>query len=503
MTGLGAGLRDFAASATSAVDTAVNETLIRLAVTGLSRAGKTVFITSLIRNLLALGQGRGTLPQLQACLGADGGSRLKHVRVLPAGAATIPSFDYSKKFAELASETPSWPPRTDDLAQIALDIEVERNGTFWRKLGPRRIRLEILDYPGEWLLDLPLLTQSYAAWSEATLTLLRQSPRDAVFAEFLTFLSAFDPSSPVDDELIQRGHALYRRALHECRGRFGLRYLQPGRFICPGPRSDAPFMWFFPIGPADIQAARGTAGALLRDRYEAYKADMRATFFDAHFEDFDRQVVLVDVLGALHAGKDAFDDTARAITDIAAGMSYGRNLARPVHEIGAAALRVGGRLLSPRFYGGARGVDANSRILKTRRVERVAFVATKADHVPAMRRDNLRSLLRALVETAEEELGRMPVTYHSAAAVLSTEDGTATIEGRPVEVVFGVPFGEVHARPFYPGEVPSAPPRDSFWSNRYFELPVFKPPQIDPTGATGIPHLGLDEVLTAVLKDVL
>jgi uncharacterized protein len=69
--------------------------------------------------------------------------------------------------------------------------------------------------------------------------------------------------------------------------------------------------------------------------------------------------------------------------------------------------------------------------------------------------------------------------------------------------VFGVPLGEAHARPFYPGEVPSARPRDSFWSNRYFELPVFKPPQIDPTGATGIPHLGLDEVLTAVLKDVL
>jgi uncharacterized protein len=497
-------MRDLTASATAAIDTAVNESLIRLAVTGLSRAGKTVFITSLIHNLLALGQGRGTLPRLQACLETDGRSRLKHVRVLSAGAATVPSFDYPRKLAELASETPSWPPRTDDLARITLDIEVDRNNIFWRKLGPRRIRLQILDYPGEWLLDLPLLAQSFATWSEATLALIRQSPREAVFSEFLAFLNGFDPRDPVNDALIQRGHALYLRALNECRERFGLRYLQPGRFLCPGPRRDAPFMWFFPVSQTDIQVARKTAGALLQNRYEAYKADMRAAFFDTHFANFDRQIVLVDVLGALHAGKEAFDDTARAITDIAASMSYGGNLARSEQEIGTTALRGAAQLLNRGIiYGGARAAHAMSRALQARRVERVAFVATKADHVPAMRRDNLRNLLRALVETAKDGLGGTPITYHSVAAVLSTTDGTASIEGRPVEVVFGVPLGEAHARPFYPGDVPSACPRDSFWSNRYFELPVFKPPRIDPTGATGIPHLGLDEVLTAVLKDVL
>ena len=129
-------------------------------------------------------------------------------------------------------------------------------------------------------------------------------------------------------------------------------------------------MWFFPIGHADNQPARGTAGALLRDRYEAYKADMRTTFFDTHFEDLDRQIVLVDVLGALHAGKEAFDDTARAITDIAAGFSYGRNLARPVHEIGAAALHVGGHLLGRSGYGSTRAADAVSRALKTRRIRK-------------------------------------------------------------------------------------------------------------------------------------
>ena len=104
MTGFRGGLRDLAASTSSAVGTAVNESLIRLAVTGLSRAGKTVFITSLIRNLLTLGQGRVHVAAITGMFGEQMAAlRLKHVRTLPAGASTIPAFDYSRKFAELAS----------------------------------------------------------------------------------------------------------------------------------------------------------------------------------------------------------------------------------------------------------------------------------------------------------------------------------------------------------------------------------------------------------------
>ena len=40
---LAAGTRNLATSATTALDAKVNETTIRLAVTGLSRSGKTVF----------------------------------------------------------------------------------------------------------------------------------------------------------------------------------------------------------------------------------------------------------------------------------------------------------------------------------------------------------------------------------------------------------------------------------------------------------------------------
>ena len=475
------------------LDQSLNETVVRLAVTGLSRAGKTVFITSLIQNLLAAGKGRDTLSALRTQLeGADGTSRLRTVRALPAGAGAMPYFDHAEKFADLAAASPAWPPRTDDLATISLDIELDRDGALGR-LGPKRIRLELLDYPGEWLLDLPLRDKGFAAWSDETLALIRQPPRAVLFAPFLDFLAGFDPAAPANSQQLRHGHALYRDALNACRTQLGLRFLQPGRFLCPGPRGEAPLMWFFPCESRLGGPVRGSGGALLQDRYDAYKADMAANFFDTHFIDFDRQVVLVDVLGALHAGQAAFEDTERAIAAIAGCMTYGRSLPKAIAGLGNLTQRVGGRV-----FGRA---SSTVSTLQHRRIERMAFVATKADHVPAMRRANLCNLLRSIVEAAAARLDPQGVSYHAAASVLSTTDRTMPVQGRPAEeVVVGVVLGDTRQRSFYPGEVPSGRPPPSFWTDRFFELPTFTPPRLDPSGAVGIPHLGLDEVLATILK---
>jgi len=41
----------------------------------------------------------------------------------------------------------------------------------------RTLTLDIVDYPGEWLLDLPLLDKSYQQWSAESLALSRMEPR--------------------------------------------------------------------------------------------------------------------------------------------------------------------------------------------------------------------------------------------------------------------------------------------------------------------------------------
>ena len=468
---------DAGAQLAGAVDR-LNNTPVRVAVTGLSRAGKTVFLTSLLSNLLASGAGRDTLPALRAVLDRGGVGRLGRVRLLPTGAETTPRFDHAAKLAELAAASPGWPARTDDLAEVGVELTI-RPPASWRGslrgcVGTPRLRLELLDYPGEWLLDLPLLSKSYAAWSRETLALLRQAPRAAVAASFLDQLRLVDANRPAEEALIRRTHGLYKEALERCRREHGLRYLQPGRFLCPGPRAEAPFLWFFPLEAAPDQPRRGSNAALLEDRFETYKRDMRASFFDTHFRDFDRQVVLVDVLGALHAGRAAYEDTERAVGEIAACLA------------------------------GSQGLLA--RLRGRPPVERVAFVATKADHVPELQRGNLCALLRHMVQPAQAHGPRQSgaVSHHAAASVVSTRDGWVERADGPREaVVWGCKLGEAERRPYAVGAVPTARPPEGFWSGRYFELPVFRPPPLDASGAAGVPHLALDEVLAALVGDRL
>jgi predicted YcjX-like family ATPase len=497
-------VRDAIQGVATKAESTLNETTIRLAITGLSRAGKTVFITSMIHNLLALGNGRDTLPKLQACLDVNGITRLRNIRILPAGTGTTPYFDFEAKLKDLASDVPSWPPRTDDLSEIGLTMEIDRRNGLLKKLGTRRVRLEILDYPGEWLLDLPLLSKTYAQWSHDTMHRLRQPPQDKACEPFLEFLNGMKGKMPADDTLIRRGHMLYREGLEECRTKYGLRYLQPGRFLCPGPRADAPFLWFFPLDDAEDHPASGTTDALMRDRFEKYKADMKASFFDTYFTKFDRQILLVDVLGALHAGREAFEDTEQAIADIVSNLAYGMNVPRPVAEIGGAAIRIGGAVFSPTVHV-AKMVSDVAAATSSRRIERLAIVATKSDQVPSMRRDNLKNLVRAITETAliEKNGGRRPISYHVVSAVHSTTDSTTQIEGRTVEVVLALLLNEDVARKIYAGDVPSGRPPANFWADAYFALPVFAPPRLNPSGAEGIPHLGMDGVLADLLGDVL
>ncbi|WP_304614927.1 YcjX family protein, partial [Paracoccus sp. (in: a-proteobacteria)] len=71
----------------------LSDPVIRIGVTGLSRAGKTVFITSLVANLLE----RGRMSSLRAA--ADG--RLKAVWLQPQPDDTIPRFDFERHLAAL------------------------------------------------------------------------------------------------------------------------------------------------------------------------------------------------------------------------------------------------------------------------------------------------------------------------------------------------------------------------------------------------------------------
>src|SRR5690606_31555463 len=110
----------------------------------------------------------------------------------------------------------------------------------------------------------------------------------------------------------------------------------------------SPALTFAPLPRPESPASRGLWREMER-RFEAYKSRVVRPFFRDHFSRIDRQVVLVDALQAIHSGPAALEDMRRAMAAILGAFRPGRG-----------------------------GIF--SELLLGRRVERILFAATRADH---------------------------------------------------------------------------------------------------------------------------
>jgi predicted YcjX-like family ATPase len=413
---------------------------VRIGVTGLSRAGKTAFLTSIAVALMA-----------------------RRFALAPAGASDVPRFDQASHLAKLAADPPAWPERTDAVSILALTTSIPR-GMF----PARHLRLEFLDYPGEWLIDLPLLKQSFGDWSAATIRRLESATLTPITADFLGFVKALPKACAADEQVARSGAALYRRTLQDLRDT-GLAFLQPGRHLMPPPGPEPPWMDFFPLpGSSDL-------ANLFDRRFEAYKEAVRRDLASPLFADVDRLVILADILTALHAGQAAFADMRAALGAASTALRWNFSL---WDAIGALAeFRLPPKIIS-----------------------RVAFAATKADHVADRQRGNLAALMRSLTELPN---AAVKTGHFAIASVRCTEDFVWTLEGRPVSAVRGRVLGQQVMTRSYPGEVPDRPPDDDFWAHPFLALPHFEPMRLPDGGRFGVPNIGLDPLLAFLLEDVL
>jgi predicted YcjX-like family ATPase len=437
---------------------------IRIGITGLARAGKTALLTSLAANLLALSAGRPALPAVSDRLR---GRRLL-VSIAPAAASGIPRFDVASHVAALAADPPRWPARTTAVSLLALDLDLPRDGLL-APLGPQRRRLEFLDYPGEWLLDLPLLGQDFSAWSEATLRRLETPNSAGTARSFLGFVRGLPAGAAADEALTATGHRLYADLLRRLRDEAGLAFLQPGRFLMPPPGAPPPWTQFFPL------PGRGPLANLMQARFKAYVEAVRRDLISPMFGNLDGLVVLADLLSALHQGQTAFADAQLALAAAAEALRWDR--------------------------GWLDWLAAFARMqLPPRHIGRVAFVATKADHIAARQRGNLAALMRRV--TSVPDAGAASAAF-AVASVRCTVDVVETLAGRPVSAVRGRIIGEARPARSYPGEVPDGVPDDTFWQHRFLALPDFEPMRLPDAGRGGIAQLGLDALLAFLLMDIL
>ncbi|MYV87708.1 YcjX family protein [Bradyrhizobium japonicum] len=441
---------------------------VRLGVTGLSRAGKTVFITALIHGLTR----GGRFPVFEAY--ASG--RIARAHLAPQPDDAVPRFAYENHLRALIEER-RWPNSTVDISELRLVIDYQRqNG------ADRTLTLDIVDYPGEWLLDLPLLQKSYEQWSAESLALSREAPRAHLAADWHAHLATLKPEAREDEQATLTAAKLFTGHLRACRDeRFAMSLLPPGRFLMPGNLADTPALTFAPLDvPVGGQAPDGSLWAMMVRRFEAYKNVVVRPFFHDHFARLDRQIVLADALAGI---LDCF-------------------------RIGRSTF------LSSLFRP---------------RIDRILFAATKADHLHHSSHDRLEAVLRRAVTRAvvrAEDTGA-EIDVVALAAVRATREAQVAHGRDKLPSILGTPAaGESAGGEFFdgntevatfPGDLPPDPEplfngTDAFRGlsteaaeKSDFRFLRFRPPKLEREGndEPALPHIRLDRALQFLIGDKL
>jgi predicted YcjX-like family ATPase len=464
-------LRDLAGASLEAIGAALaevpgylNHSSHRIAVTGLQRSGKTVFVTSFVHALL----------QAADAPVADfpffpwrGEVRDVTVADIPG----IPPFPYRARLDELLGEPPAWPARTTGLTGIRVRIRYTPAGGLTRRLLPTAtIDLDLIDYPGEWLLDLPMLTQSYQEWSARMEALANAASRSDLSRAWREAARGLDPDAAEDPAALQRIGALYLDYIARCRAERHLHFVQPGRFLGGGGDDPERGPVFFPLGTAQATrgaAKAGTNAAALVARYRAYQKLVRR-FYGQVFGRLRRQVVLVDLLTALQGGHESFADMALATRSLTEAFEALKN---PILK----ALSLGG-------------------------VDRLALVATKADHVTADQMNNMIGLLRDMIGEPFVQANARQSGLFAAASVRATTQLMRKYRGEPLPFLLGVPEGRGGGRDgeaieVRPGVIPGQIPAAADWTSLEFNIRRFAPPRLGTPYQRPLPHINLDKIL--------
>ncbi len=453
---------------TSTLTAPFSDPVIRLGVTGLSRAGKTVFITSLVANLMD----RGRMPQLTAA--ASGAIQAAFLQPQPDD--TVPRFAYETHLARLTAPDPSWPQGTRQISELRLSLRVQPSGLLSGLSGPRTIHIDIVDYPGEWLLDLGLLDLTYAQWAKAALARAEGRPKGDAY---LTLAGQTDPQTPLSETQAETLAATFTAHLNAAR-EAGFSDCTPGRFLLPGDLAGSPVLTFAPL--SGDRFARGSLGREMARRFDSYKANIVRPFFRDHFAKIDRQIVLVDVLGAIHAGPAALEDLRRAMAAVLGAFKPGRNA----------------------FL---------TRIFQGRRVEKILFAATKADHLHHSQHPQLTAITQALLRDASDraDFAGAKTAAMSIAALRTTVEDTIDHRGGPLDVVRGRLLDGGKQAAFYPGKLPDnpahllTPAREGAekWLDADYSVMNFAPAPLTLRPGDGPPHIRLDKAAQFLLGDKL
>ncbi|WP_306518036.1 YcjX family protein [Rheinheimera sp.] len=436
---------------------------LRLGVTGLSGAGKTAFITSLVNQLTAPVD-TVRLPffsplQQQRFLGG---------RIDTSQAMQTPRFSYESNLQQI--QQGQWPASTSSWSQLSLNLRYKPAGGLAAQLTDyRELQLDVVDYPGEWLLDLPMLQQDYQSWCQFSWQLFEKPHRAELAAEFAAYLQQVDLDD--DSELqLQQLTNTYSALLQKFRLQSHACLLQPGRLLLPAELAGTPLLQLLPLLPSQLQQPSKLLSRL-QQHYASYQKLVITPFYQQYFAGIDHQVVLVDCLSALNAGYDVLQELQQALMLILQSFHYGptgwwRRLFKP-------------------------------------RISKVLFAASKADQLTPEQHKNLTLLLQQLLQQPLQDSRYQYCQSEAMAlsAVVCSDIGQVqTAEGLQA-CLQGISAQSGELITLYPGEVPWSMPSPLLFSHHRFAFPAFLPRPIPKQQV--LPQLRLDQALEFLLGDHL
>lgn len=380
----------------------------RFTITGLSRSGKSMLFTSLMTILKYRSEEQYQCLPLLRYLPME---LVENMWVEPLG--DLPEFPVEQHIAAL--ERGEWPPATESVAGFQLTVRLRQTHQLKKYLLPfTDIVFEFIDYPGEWLTDLPMLDKTFTQWSDSAWAQQMNEPQNRFAKDWHLFVSEFDFEQAPTPDAIKLLVAKYRDYLMAAKSQ-GISMLQPGSFLIPGSGFDWQEYGFTPL-PSRISSDLSSPWTQrFTHHFGVFQKQWLAALKQSTFRETDKQIILVDLFEGLNHSKSHLYQLRETLSNLSQTFVYGE----------------------PGWV--------QRHVLRQHKIAKVAFVATKSDLIPQAQKDNLLSLLKDVTRGATAQLDQDQIQFEHflVSAIQATDEGEneqalryVNSEGRYIEATF-------------------------------------------------------------------
>ncbi len=381
-----------------------------------------------------------------------------------------------------------WPEPTTSESHILLELHYAVRPSITSRIWPTRtLEVELIDYPGEWLADLPMLNQSYFAWSAEIINHLSSFSELEQAQLFLQKLSIIHNKMKLDKNFkmnendidFLQATSAYKGWLAAIlqRGEPNL-LLQPGRFLSPGHLENTPLLNFFPWDLNQFPLKEDDSIiSLLKKRYKSYQKKVVSPFITDFFGGCSRQIILLDLVNTVGAGKVEVERLQQLVQEVFKIHEYGTNN----------WLR---RMINPN-------------------IEKILVASSKADLLTPDQHRRMQHLLGDLVRGEAGKISTQGCDYKALAisAIRATETRLISEQGKQIQAVCGRVKVDADSSPEWvtviPGDFPESMSQLAVTTQQCGANLHFLPPENWQLGQQALPHIRMDQVIEFLVGDLM